>query len=305
MSANGREAPRHRVIRYLYGGMTAAERGEFERDAADDPGLGALLEDERALDGILPRGAAPLIAGERLRDNRRRLARRLRRRAGRGPLERLAERPLGVALQGAALAAAFVLGVMVAAPGDPGGAPASALALVGEDDYEIHELSLDRYDEATGEVELSFALASRTRLAGNIADPGVHRLMAAALRDDIGSAARLDTLAVLRPAAAGSAVQDALVHVLANDPNPGVRYQAVRSLAALADRESARGALRRALREDANPGVRIEAFNALGGRLDAPTLTLFRERMEADGNEYIRNQARSIVEEQGGADRVM
>ncbi len=304
MSADRREAPRQRAVRYLYGGMTAAEREGFERAAADDPALGALLEEERALDGVLPRGAAPLIDGERIRDNRRRLARRLRRR---GPLGRPLG-PLGAVLQGAALAAAFALGVMVAAPGGPGGAPAAAppLALVGADDYEIHELGVDRFDAATGEVELSFALAARTRLAGNVADRDIRRLLAAALRDDIDSAARLETLGVLRPAAdADAAVRDALIHVLANDPNPGVRYQAVRSLAVLADRESARGALRRALREDANPGVRVEAFDALGGRLDEPTLTLFRERMEADGNEYIRTRARSIVEERADAGPVM
>ena len=76
-----------------------------------------------------------------------------------------------------------------------------------------------------------------------------------------------------------------------------MRYQAVQSLVALSDQERVRDALRYALSEDVNPGVRVEAFNALASYRDEETLNVFRQKMEADSNEYIRAQARMIVEE--------
>ncbi|MFN3162362.1 MAG: HEAT repeat domain-containing protein, partial [Pseudohongiellaceae bacterium] len=81
-----------------------------------------------------------------------------------------------------------------------------------------------------------------------------------------------------------------------SDQNPGVRYQAVQALVNLTHEERVRDALRYALQQDVNQGVRVEAFNALAEYRDPQTLQVFREQMENDSNEYIRTQARSIVE---------
>jgi HEAT repeat protein len=126
--------------------------------------------------------------------------------------------------------------------------------------------------------------------------------MAVALQDDIDSASRLDTIEVLQPLAATmtsgglNPVQEALVYVLMNDENPGVRYQAVQSLVALSDQERVRDALRSALAADVNQGVRVAAFDALSQYQDDLTLAVFRQQMEADSNEYIRAESRSILE---------
>jgi HEAT repeat protein len=69
------------------------------------------------------------------------------------------------------------------------------------------------------------------------------------------------------------------------------------SLVELTNQEQVREALRYALSEDVNEGVRIEAFQALASYTDEPTLAVFREQMEKDSNEFIRTQARNIVEE--------
>jgi len=296
---------------YLYGELDPAARERFEQDLQCDP---ALLQ---RLDGALPPGIRPRIDDERLQGTRwvirQRLQRATRPRFSLGRwLDSVRERPLAVTLQGAAMAFTFVLGVLVATPEQAvdGDAPAmgerpvaaSPLALVDEDDYEIYQLRVNSYDPASGEIDLSFSLASDTRLSGNVADETIHQLMAVALQDDIDSAARLDTINVLQAVRAGDTVNEALIHVLMNDENPGVRYQAVRTLAELADRERVREALRAALRQDMNQGVRIEAFNALLDYRDEATLDLFREQMETDSNEYIRAQARAIVESASGTD---
>ncbi len=121
--------------------------------------------------------------------------------------------------------------------------------------------------------------------------------MAVALQNDIDSASRLDAIDALQTVSTGNEVYQALIHVLRNDLNPGVRYQAVRSLVALAHEEDVRDALRYALSDDVNPGVRLEAFQALVAYPEEETLQIFRQKMDADSNEYIRAQSRQIVEE--------
>ena len=312
VTSNQTEPLQLRVMQYLYGELSEQERQAFARDLAGNPELQRLLEAEQAFNNCFPPGSQPLINAERVQGNRWLLRQKLQRQAGTQRslqhwLRQLTERPLTVALQSGAMALTFVLGVLVASSeNSPVSLPAglatavagqSPLALVNEDDYEIHRMKVHGYDPLTGDIDLSFSLATETRLQGNVTDQSMHRLMAVALQNDIDSASRLDTIQALQPVVGGDQVYDALIHVLTNDRNPGVRYQAVQSLVALADRDRVRAALRHALRQDVNQGVRVEAFNALSGYRDEETLALFRQAVEADSNEYIRSQSRLILEQ--------
>jgi hypothetical protein len=319
-SSENQEQLELQVIEYLYGGMSDEKLAHFEKRLESDSVLRQLLEQEQALQSALPIGSQPLIDEDRLQGNRWLLRQRLQKSQRSWSLASmlapLRQRPLTVSLQAAAMAMTFVLGIMVASPqsgtgptagNDAAATPlspqlasqqASPLAFIDDEDYEIYQLRVNSYDAASGDIDLSFSLASETRLTGNVADAGVHRLMAAALQDDIDSASRLDTIEVLQAVRAGDEVNQALIHVLLNDQNPGVRYQAVQALVELSDQEAVRAALRFALQSDVNQGVRVEAFNALAGYRDPQTLQVFRQQMENDSNEYIRSQARSIVEAQ-------
>ena len=300
------------LMDYLYGEMTERERQAFARELQSSPELQALLRDAERLDGTLPIGTQPRIDAERLQGNRWMLQQTLQREQRtafslQSWLQALAQRPLTVAFQGVAMAATFVLGMLIATE-DPRGGDAALLAgtepsaelsplqLIESDDYEIYQLKVNSYDAASGAIDLSFSLASESRVQGNVADREIHKLMAVALQDDIDSASRMDTINALQPVSSGTDVQDALIYVLRNDENPGVRYQAVQSLVALASVDRVRDALRYALSEDINPGVRLEAFQALTKYQDPETLAVFRQQMESDSNEYIRTQARNIVE---------
>ena len=312
-TAVDKEQLEYQMIQYLYGDMDARARAEFEQALANDPVLQAMLDEEQGFNSAFPVGMQPLIDDERLQGNRWLLRQNLQKAARpgfsiRNWLQGLLERPLTVAFQGAAMAMTFVLGVMVAGPGTEQTIPAvsqpanqvaaaTPLSLVNEEDYEIYQMTVNSYNAASGDIDITFALASETRLQGNVADQSVHQLMAVALQNDIDSASRLDTINALQPVVSGDQVYEALIYVLTNDQNPGVRYQAVQSLVALSDQERVRDALRYALSEDVNPGVRVEAFNALASYRDEETLNVFREKMEEDSNEYIRAQSRMIVEE--------
>lgn len=299
------------VIEYLYGEMSADERLQFEQNAERSSKLKRILEQEQRFDSALQPGMQPQVDEERLQGNRWAIRQRLLRAAR--PrfsllevLDGLRRRPLLLASQGAAMAMAFVIGVMVAYSPQTDTVPAggnivaSQVALpfefIGEEDYEIYSMHVNSYDTVSGDIDLSFSLASETRVTGNIANRSINRLMAVALQNDIDSAARLDTINALRPVAHGDDVYQALIHVLRNDENPGVRYQAVQALVTLRHDESVQAALRYALSEDVNEGVRVEAFNALAEYRDPQTLEVFRQQMENDSNEYIRAEARTIIE---------
>jgi len=307
-----------RVISYLYGDLNAEELLQFEKELETDSQLQQRLEDEQRLDSAIPIGTQPCVSAERLQGNRWLLHQNLQKQSRslfsfRQWLDGLAERPFTVAFQGAAMAMTFVLGIYVASPAVSPTSPAvealaasttevgfTPLQLVNNEDYEIYQLKVNGYDAATGDIDLSFSLASETRISGNVADQNIHGLMAVALQNDISSASRLDAIDALQPVSAGNDVYQALIHVLTNDRNPGVRYQAVRSLVALAHEDEVRDALRNALNDDVNQGVRLEAFQALVAYPEKETLQIFRQKMDADSNEFIRTQSRMIVEKSEG-----
>jgi hypothetical protein len=300
------------IMDYLYGGLSDDERVQFELALTTNSALNALFEAERKFDASIPQSTAPVIDEERVEGNRWLLRQKLNKAARprfsvNQVLADVMQRPLTIAFQGVAMAMTFVIGVMVAAP-EPGAATPnevvaigesepSPLAFINDEDFEIYKLKVNSYDSATGDIDLSFSLASETRLSGNVADASINQLMAVALLDDIDSASRLDTINALQPVLTGDKVFNALIHVLTTDPNPGVRYQAVQSLVTLSHEEKVRDALRYVLEEDVNPGVRIQAFDALAEYKDQQTLDVFRRQMDVDSNEYIRAQSRTIIEE--------
>jgi len=301
------------VLRYLYNDLDAAERAAFEQELTRNGQLRDMLAREQGLEQAIPRGTAVYIDDDRLEENRRLLRRSLQRqvanRSAAGEfLATLLRKPSLVALQSVALAASYVLGFLIASPAEQGAgsrnpetALVSPLALVGEQDYEIADMHIDRFDPVSGDIDLSFAIAAETRLSGNVADPGIRTLMTVALVNEIDEAGRLDTIEALQKASYDEEVSASMIYVLNNDENPGVRYSAVRSLVNYAENEQVRHALRNALQQDVNPGVRVEAFNALARNPDPETLALFRQQAELDGNDYIRARARAIVENPGNS----
>lgn len=295
------------VLRYLYGDLDSAERARFERALSGNRQLQEILSREQELEKAIPLGTTVHIDDSRIEDNRRLMRRSLQRQvANRSPigafLQALIRKPSLMALQSAALAASFVLGILIDSSGGADGnvpntqSGVSPLALIGEQDYEISAMHVDRFDPVNGDIDLSFSMASETRMSGNVSDVGIRTLMTVALLNEIDEAARLDTIEALQSASYTNEISSSMIYVLNNDSNPGVRYSAVRALVDYVEVEPVKNALRNALQEDVNPGVRVEAFNALARSPDSETLAVFRQRADVDGNDYIRQRARAIVE---------
>jgi len=300
-----REQLEELVLRYLYDDLNSGERTAFEQALSSNQLLREIFDQEQSLDRAIPQGTAVYIDDDRLQDTRLQMRRNLQRQVANRSvigefLVTLMRKPSLVALQSVALAASYVLGVLIASPSGGEVSPMtgiiSPLALVGEQDYEISDMHIDSFDPVSGEIDLSFALASDTRLTGNVADAGIRTLMTVALLNEIDEASTLDTIEALQNASYDEEISASMIHVLTNDNNPGVRYSAVRSLVDYVEDDQVRTALRSALQQDVNPGVRVEAFNALALNPDPDTLAIFRQVAEMDGNDYIRERATAIVE---------
>jgi hypothetical protein len=305
---NSKDQLEQLVIRYLYGDFSDEEKAQFEQELTGNSLLQEVLAQEQHLNASVPQGTAPFIDSERQEDNRLKLRRNLQKQVASQSalsvfLVSLLRKPSLVAFQSFALAASYVLGFLIASPsdvtvesGNPLAGIVSPLSLVGDQDYEISDMHIADFNPVSGEIDLSFSIASETQLSGNVADTGIRTLMTVALLNEIDAAARLDTIEALQNATFNDDVSASMIYVLNSDNNPGVRYSAVRSLVDYADDENVRTALRNALTEDVNPGVRIEAFKALAENPDAETLAVFRQRMDVDSNTFIRDRSRSIVE---------
>ena len=299
-----------RVFRYLYDDLAPEERRRFELDLEDNPALQTALDQQRQLDEMLPRGLGPLLDEQRLQDNFAAAMGRIRRQSTpvsswSDLLAAMVRSPVWLSAQALGLGLAFGLGMMLdtpaTSPQSGSLASLSPLDLVKDEDYEIYQMEVNSFDAATGAIDLSFSLASNSRFVGNVADAGVQALINVALRDDVDDEARLKSVELLQYAGLetdgqGEATPPGLLHALANDINPGVRYSAATSLVSYADDEQVRDVFRQALLEDTNPGVRMVAFETLADQPDTATLDVFRQKMVADSNDYIRNRARSIVD---------
>ena len=308
---------RERVLLYLYDEMSPEEKTAFETELAENPALKALLDQEERFHRVCPAGAGHPPPDDLLTESRLRLRLALRRERERETplLRRLTDvlQPLTPQVRYAFGAVALLLlglwlgrtalgPVYVIEKGARAGV--SPASLIGPDDLEMVDLRVTAFDPSTGRVRLSFDAAASVTLEGNLRDEAVQGVLAAALRGDLESAARLQVVDLLQPQAGSSTVRDALIHALLHDENPGVRLKAVEALRGLAHDGGVRRTLLTALERDLNPGVRIEAIEALRPFRDPTTLRVMERKMMADENPYIRAEARRIVGREKSSERL-
>lgn len=288
-----KDTQRERILHYLYGEMTAEERAAFEADLAGDPALRSALAAEERFHRVCPVGEGPEVSEEALQESRLLLRMSLRRERERRPswVSRVVAglrdwTPQARYAFGAA--ALLLLGVALGRGIGPGSPPDG-------DRLEIIDLRVTAFDPATGRVQISFDAATRMAVEGELKDEAVQRVLAAALRGDAESGARLKAVGLMEGQTAGVGMREALVYALLHDDNPGVRLKAAEALRGLVGDGQVREALITALARDPNPGVRIEAIKAIQRLRDPATLRVLERKMAEDENPYIRAEAKRAV----------
>jgi len=117
---------------------------------------------------------------------------------------------------------------------------------------------------------------------------------------------------VLRTRAADPGVRRSLCDAARADTNPGVRMKALESLQEFGQDPLVRQTILDALENDTNSGVRVSAINLLvtslqtgsePGSADSQTVSVLRDRLRNDPNNYVRLQSAAALRDLGAGDR--
>jgi hypothetical protein len=165
----------------------------------------------------------------------------------------------------------------------------------------------------TPTVQVDFMSQMPTSIVGSPQDADVERALTFVLENGqrFDPGARLDSLDVLRTQAADPEVRRALCSAARTDHNPGVRMKALEALQGFENDAAVRRMLLDALQNDDNSGVRVSAINLLVNSLradgesapaDPRILSVLRDRLRNDSNNYVRLQSAAALRELGSGE---
>jgi hypothetical protein len=164
---------------------------------------------------------------------------------------------------------------------------------------------IDR-DASDGQVEFEFDAVKPVRVKGNINDENIKNILTYSMLNVENPGVRLNSINALSKeynTGTDPEVKAAIISVAKFDENPGVRRQAIKLLNKYNSDEDAKNALLFVLMNDSTSGNRIEAINSLakaqkdGVKFNEKELSVFRKKMEADDNQYIRYRAKTVLME--------
>jgi hypothetical protein len=158
------------------------------------------------------------------------------------------------------------------------------------------------------DVEFTFDMVTPVHLKGNVNDVVIQRVMAQALMNDQNPGARLRTVSTIANEveelkSSDKEIKSALLQAVTGDPNVGVRKQALRALQRFPLDTEIRDALIFVLKHEDNPGIRIDAISYLHSpelsrrMVDQDLLSVLKEKMKSDNNNYVRTRAKQFYEE--------
>jgi hypothetical protein len=163
-------------------------------------------------------------------------------------------------------------------------------------------------DASDGVIEFTFDAVTPMHVRGNVNDDKVQKVLARALTNEDNAGIRLQTVGAIAMRVQGEKNSDpevkaALISALTGDQNPGVRQAALRVLLQYPLDGEIKNALVVTLTHDKNSGNRIAAINGLasasveGHHMDQDILNVLKQKIQSDNNNYVRRQARTVVEE--------
>jgi hypothetical protein len=136
-------------------------------------------------------------------------------------------------------------------------------------------------------------------ISGTINDDRVRQLLLAAAKDPTDPAIRVDSVELLNQQQ-GDDIRDALLDVVAHDPNPGVRLKALQGLGRFAEDASTRRTIVSLLQHDQSPDVRTQAIDLLlpsqaGSPLSPQMIDMLQSVVQSDPDDYVRMQCQRAL----------
>jgi hypothetical protein len=162
----------------------------------------------------------------------------------------------------------------------------------------VHKI---RFDQNTNQIEIEFSTVNDVSWRGTAEDPIVRQVLAHAMREEESPGLRLRAVRAMGEAAAASTepdddLLDALLQLLTDDSNAGVRIKAVQALKKAIGIERVKQALIQVLLHDQNAGVRIQALEVLSNTNLADEKIEDLEAAANDTNDYIRREAGRLLQ---------
>jgi hypothetical protein len=152
-------------------------------------------------------------------------------------------------------------------------------------------------EPGSSQVTIKYDTVSTQETQGSLNDQRIQQLLLFAARNNVNAGVRMDSVDLLTQKPDDSKVREQLIFSLRYDSNPGVRLKAIDSLGPyVKDDVHVRDAILAALVNDSNQGVRTEALRLLGPvKADSSVRSIMQHLADADQNQYIRSQARTVI----------
>lgn len=161
-----------------------------------------------------------------------------------------------------------------------------------------------------GEVELRFDAVKPLTVKGSLKDEKIQKMLALAITKADNPGLRMKTLRTInfqqmeteKALIQDASVKKALIQTLKDDPNAGVRREALNTLIKFEPDAEVRSAFLNVLANDENPGLRIAAINALSNMqlndvsIDNKITEVLNDAKN-DENDYVRLRSASLLQE--------
>jgi hypothetical protein len=148
--------------------------------------------------------------------------------------------------------------------------------------------------DGSGRVQISLDETRRRTVTGNMDDQNIQQLLLAGAQSD-NTAARLESLGVLKDRVESSSVREALLNAVAHDPNASVRMAALEGLKSLSGEQDVRKVLSQVLLGDDNPAIRMQAVDMLVAHRDDDVVGVLQDLMQKENNSYVRMKSEQAL----------
>ena len=136
--------------------------------------------------------------------------------------------------------------------------------------------------------------------------PKFRAILSYAMVNGDNAGVRLNSINLINSNTSGkpdNEVKNAIINVIKNDPNPGVRREALKVMKKFPYDDEIKKTLLYVLQFDKNTSLRIESINLLmdaqkeGHTFNNDDLNIFRTKLKQDNNLYIQYRVKSVLKE--------
>lgn len=164
---------------------------------------------------------------------------------------------------------------------------------------------IDR-DATDGLVEFVFEAIKPMRIKGRVDDDNIKNILTYSMLNEDNPGTRLNSISLInlkKSVVVDSDIKSAVLDVVRYDENAGVRREAFKLLVKFPYDEEIKQIYLYVLMNDSSASLRIESMKALveagkeGHKFSSEDLSVFKEKMRTDENNYIRYYAKTVLQE--------